>query len=215
MENQKILVLDFGGQYNQLIARRVRDLGVYSEVRPYTTSLEEIRSAGYCGIIFTGGPNSVFEENSPICSADIFELGIPILGICYGAQVMAHLLGGTVQHAETREYGSTDMVTDQGSALFAKVPQTTSCWMSHTDFIAVPPAGFAITAHTSSCPVAAMEDRERKLYAVQFHPEVQHTPQGQDILRGFLFDVCGCVGDWLMSSFIDRSVSAIREKVGN
>ncbi|BCI61398.1 glutamine-hydrolyzing GMP synthase [Solibaculum mannosilyticum] len=215
MENQKILVLDFGGQYNQLIARRVRDLGVYSEVRPYTTSLEEIRSAGYCGIIFTGGPNSVFEENSPICSADIFELGIPILGICYGAQVMAHLLGGTVQHAETREYGSTDMVTDQGSALFVKVPQTTSCWMSHTDFIAVPPAGFAITAHTSSCPVAAMEDRERKLYAVQFHPEVQHTPQGQDILRGFLFDVCGCVGDWQMSSFIDRSVTAIREKVGN
>nr|WP_317413365.1 glutamine-hydrolyzing GMP synthase [uncultured Solibaculum sp.] len=215
MENQKILVLDFGGQYNQLIARRVRDLGVYSEVRPYTTSLEDIRSAGYCGIIFTGGPNSVFEENSPICSADIFELGIPVLGICYGAQVMAHLLGGKVQHADTREYGSTDLIADQRSPLFAHVPQTTSCWMSHTDFIAMPPAGFSITAHTDSCPVAAMENKDRKLYAVQFHPEVQHTPQGQDMLKGFLFDVCGCVGDWQMSSFIDRSVAAIREKVGD
>ncbi len=215
MENQKILVLDFGGQYNQLIARRVRDLGVYSEVRPYTTSLEDIRSSGYCGIIFTGGPNSVFEKNSPICSADIFELGIPVLGICYGAQVMAHLLGGTVQHADTREYGSTDIVTDQNSPLFTHVPQTTSCWMSHTDFIAAPPAGFTVTAHTDSCPVAAMENKDRKLYAVQFHPEVQHTPQGQDMLKGFLFDVCGCVGDWQMSSFIDRSVAAIREKVGD
>ena len=178
MKHQKILVLDFGGQYNQLIARRVRDLGVYAEVKPYTTSIEAIKSERYIGIIFTGGPNSVYDEKSPKYSAEIFELGIPVLGICYGAQLMAYLLGGEVKAAPVREYGKTEITPDKTSHIFNDVADKTVVWMSHTDYIAKLPEGFISSAQSAACPVAAMENRERNLYAVQFHLEVQHTAEG-------------------------------------
>lgn len=215
MSQEKVIVLDFGGQYNQLIARRVRECNVYCEVYPHSISIEKIKQMQPKGIIFTGGPNSAYLEDSPICSKEIFELGIPILGICYGAQVMAHLLGGSVKTAPTSEYGKTEVAIHTSSALFTEVSPDTICWMSHTDYIEAPPAGFQITGHTPVCPVAAMECPQRSLYATQFHPEVMHTAQGQLMLSNFVRNICGCAGDWKMDSFVESTILAIREKVGS
>ena len=207
MNSELVLVLDFGGQYNQLIARRVRECNVYAEVIPYTTSLEDI--------IFTGGPNSVYKEDSPSYDKSIFEIGVPILGICYGSQLMAYKLGGEVATAPVSEYGKTDVEVDTSSLLFEGVSATTTTWMSHTDYIAKAPQGFKITGHTGNCPVAAMENAEKKLYAVQFHPEVMHSVEGQKMLHNFLFNVCKCTGDWKMDSFVETTIAQIREKVGD
>lgn len=215
MEREMIVVLDFGGQYNQLIARRVRECNVYCEVHPYNTGLDKLREMNPKGIIFTGGPNSVYGEGAPLCSCGIFELGIPILGICYGSQLMAQLLGGRVATAPVSEYGKTEVEVDTSSVLFEEVAQRTVCWMSHTDYIEAAPAGFTVTAHTPVCPVAAMENPEKKLYAVQFHPEVMHTQEGMKMLHNFVRKVCGCAGDWRMDSFVETSIRAIREKVGD
>ena len=214
MAKETVLVLDFGGQYNQLIARRVREAGVYSVVKSYKTPLEEIRAAGYKGIIFTGGPNSVYADDSPRCSAEILALGVPVLGICYGAQLMAWLSGGKVESAG-REYGSTAVTVDTSSLLFKGMQKEQTCWMSHTDYIASLPEGFRIVGHTPSCPCAAMENVEKKLYAVQFHPEVMHTVNGAQMLHNFLFRVCGCSGDWKMSSFVEEAVQKIRAQIGD
>lgn len=217
MENQLVLVLDFGGQYNQLIARRVRECGVYCEVIRYTTPLEEIAARKPVGIIFTGGPNSVYDEKSPHIAKEIFEMGIPILGICYGCQLMAYTLGGKVATCTTSEYGKTETIYDKSSALFSseELPERAISWMSHTDYISEAPEGFTVTAHTENCPVAAMENPERKLYAVQFHPEVNHTQQGLTMLDGFLKNVCGCTGDWTMGNYSKTAIAQIREKVGD
>lgn len=216
MDREMIIVLDFGGQYNQLIARRVRECHVYAEVFPYTTSLEKIKEINPRGIIFTGGPNSVYREDSPSCSDEIFKLGIPILGICYGAQLMAYKLGGEVKTAPVSEYGHTDVtIDDPQDVLFTDVEKNTVAWMSHTDYIARIPEGFRITAHTANCPVAAMSDPERRFYAVQFHPEVTHTREGQKILRHFVVDVCGCSGDWQMDSFVRTTVEELRARIGS
>lgn len=216
MDREMIIVLDFGGQYNQLIARRVRECHVYAEVFPYTTSLEKIKEINPRGIIFTGGPNSVYREDSPSCSDEIFKLGIPILGICYGAQLMAYKLGGEVKTAPVSEYGHTDVtIDDPQDVLFTDVEKNTVAWMSHTDYIARIPEGFRITAHTANCPVAAMSDPERRFYAVQFHPEVTHTREGQKILRHFVVDVCGCSGDWQMDSFVKTTVEELRARIGS
>ncbi|MCI9383127.1 MAG: glutamine-hydrolyzing GMP synthase, partial [Lachnospiraceae bacterium] len=215
MNREMVMVLDFGGQYNQLIARRVRECGVYCEVHPYTVSLQKIKKMNPKGIIFTGGPNSVYEEASPHYQKEIFEIGVPILGICYGSQMMAHTLGGTVKTAPVSEYGHTEVQVDKTSVLFRDVEEETAVWMSHTDYIETPPEGFRITAHTPVCPVAAMECPERKLYATQFHPEVMHTREGQKMLRAFVYEVCGCSGDWQMGSFVEESIRQIRDKVGS
>ena len=216
MSKELIIVLDFGGQYNQLIARRVRECNVYAEVHPYTLSLDKIREMNPKGIIFTGGPNSVYDESSPHYDKEIFELGIPILGICYGSQLMAYTLGGEVRTAPVSEYGHTEVQLDRSSVLFQDCDEdSTICWMSHTDYIAAVPADFRITAHTSVCPVAAMECTQRKLYATQFHPEVMHTREGAKMLRSFVYDVCGCSGDWQMGSFVEETILKIREKVGS
>ena len=217
MENQLVLVLDFGGQYNQLIARRVRECGVYCEVIRYTTPLEEIAARKPVGIIFTGGPNSVYDEKSPHIAKEIFEMGVPILGICYGCQLMAYTLGGKVATCTTSEYGKTETTYDKSSALFSseELPEQAISWMSHTDYISEAPEGFTVTAHTENCPVAAMENPERKLYAVQFHPEVNHTQQGLTMLDGFLKNVCGCTGDWTMGNYAKTAIAQIREKVGD
>lgn len=215
MEREIVLVLDFGGQYNQLIARRVRECSVYCEVHPYNMSLEKIKEINPKGIIFTGGPNSVYGDEAPHCSREIFELGIPILGICYGSQLMAHLLGGSTATAPTSEYGKTEVEVDNSSAIFENVSDKTICWMSHTDYIEKAPADFKVTATTPVCPVAAMECVEKKLYATQFHPEVTHTQEGVKILSNFLFKVCNCKGDWKMDSFVETSIDAIRKKVGS
>ena len=214
MNKETVIVLDFGGQYNQLIARRVRECNVYCEVHPYTMSLEEIAKMNPKGIIFTGGPNSVYAEDSPSCDKAIFEMGIPILGICYGSQLMAHLLGGKVATAPVSEYGHTEITVDKTSALFGDVEAKTVVWMSHTDYIETAPAGFRITAHSAVCPVAAMECPERGLYATQFHPEVMHTKEGMKMLSNFVYQVCGCSGDWKMDSFVETTIQSIREKVG-
>ena len=215
MERDTILILDFGGQYKQLIARRVRECQVYCEILPYTTALEELKSRDPKGIILTGGPSSVYDPASPTCDSALFSLGVPVLGICYGSQLMAHLLGGRVQPASVSEYGRTELTVDAAdSALFTDVPESTVCWMSHTDRITALPDGFRATAHTADCPVAAMEDADRRLYATQFHPEVEHTPQGADMLRRFVRDVCGCRGDWHMASFVEEQIPVLRERVG-
>ena len=205
--NEKILVLDFGGQYDQLIARKVREQHVYTEIKGYNhISPAEIEEKGYKGIIFTGGPNSVYEESSPKCDPVIFELGIPILGICYGDQLMAHLLGGQVKGAEAQsEYGKTKVFMT-GSMLFEGIPEESTCWMSHTDYIAKLPEGFSSIAATGKCSYAAMEDAKRKLYGVQFHPEVNHTVYGKQILHNFLFEICGCSGDWKMEDYLEHSI---------
>ena len=215
MEREMVIVLDFGGQYNQLIARRVRECNVYCEVHPYTMSIEKIREMNPKGIIFTGGPNSVYGEDSPTCSSEIYELGIPILGICYGSQLMAHMNGGKVTTAPVSEYGKTEVEVDNSSVLFEDVSPKTICWMSHTDYIEKAPENFRVTAHTPVCPVAAMENSEKKLYAVQFHPEVMHTQEGVKMLSNFVYKVCGCSGDWKMDSFVETTIAQIREKVGN
>lgn len=215
MDKELVIVLDFGGQYNQLIARRVRECGVYCEVHPYSMSLEKVKQMNPKGIIFTGGPNSVYGEDSPRCSKEIFELGIPVLGICYGSQLMAYLLEGQVETAPVSEYGKTEVDTDQSSLLFEGISPKTICWMSHTDYISKAPANFRITAHTPVCPVAGMEDAKRRLYAVQFHPEVMHTQEGKKMLSNFVYHICGCSGDWQMGSFVEKTVEEIKEKVGN
>ena len=215
MERETVIVLDFGGQYNQLIARRVRECNVYCEVYPYTMCLEKIKEMAPKGIIFTGGPNSVYGADSALCDKEIFELGIPVLGICYGAQVMALLLGGNVMAAPVSEYGKTEVETDKDAALFAEVSEKTICWMSHTDYIEKAPAGFKVTAHTPVCPVAAMECAEKNLYAVQFHPEVMHTAEGVKMLKNFVKNICGCSGDWKMDSFVETTIQEIRNKVGD
>ena len=215
MEKEMVIVLDFGGQYNQLIARRVRECNVYCEVHPYNISLDEIQAMKPKGIIFTGGPNSVYGEDSPRCSKDIFELGIPVLGICYGSQLMSYLLGGSVKTAPVSEYGKTEVDVDNTSVLFQGVADKSVCWMSHTDYIETAPADFRITAHTPVCPVAAMENAEKRLYAVQFHPEVMHTQEGMKMLSNFVYHVCHCVGDWRMDSFVESAIRQIREKVGS
>lgn len=215
MNKELILVLDFGGQYNQLIARRVRECNVYCEVHPYNMSLDKIKEMNPKGIIFTGGPNSVYGEDSPLCDKAIFELGIPVLGICYGSQLMSHILGGKVATAPVSEYGKTEVEVDVNSKIFKGVSEKTICWMSHTDYIEKAPEGFTITAHTPVCPVAAMECEAKNLYAVQFHPEVMHTQEGIKMLSNFVYNVCGCVGDWKMDSFVETTIKQIREKVGN
>lgn len=214
MKNETVIVLDFGGQYNQLIARRVRECHVYCEVLPYSTDIEKIKEKNPAGIIFTGGPNSVYTDGAPSCGKEIFELGIPVLGICYGSQLMAHILGGNVKRADKREYGKTEL-TLKKSLLFDGIDENTICWMSHTDYIEKVPEGFSVTAYTESCPVAAYENPEKKLYSVQFHPEVNHTPCGKDMLKNFLYKICGCKGDWLMSDFAKNAIASLKEKIGD
>lgn len=215
MTHQFCIVLDFGGQYNQLIARRVRECGVYCEVKSYKTPLEEIKRLNPVGIIFTGGPNSVYEESSPHISKEIFEMGIPILGICYGCQLMAYTLDGKVSTCINSEYGKTETFYDNSSLIFNELSDKSVSWMSHTDYISELPQGFKITAHTDNCPVAAMENAEKKLYAVQFHPEVNHTQNGLDMINGFLKNVCGCTGDWTMENYAKTAIADIRKKVGD
>ncbi|MEW6660983.1 MAG: glutamine-hydrolyzing GMP synthase [Bacillota bacterium] len=216
-EHQKelVIVLDFGGQYNQLIARRVRELNVYCEMLPYYTPVDKLVSRRPKGIIFSGGPASVYAENAPKINPAIYDTGIPILGICYGMQLMAKDLGGKVAPAgDAREYGKTVLNLCCNDALFLDLPKSQDCWMSHGDFIKLAPPGFRVDASTASSPVAAMSDPQRKLYGVQFHPEVKHTPYGQDMLRRFLFNICGCTGSWTMKSFVAEEVRAIRSRVG-
>ncbi len=215
MKNELVIVLDFGGQYNQLIARRVRECNVYCEVKPYTMPLEEIKELSPKGIIFTGGPNSVYDEKSPHIAKEIFEMGIPILGICYGSQLIAYTLGGKVETAPVSEYGHTEVTVETNDVIFNGVSPKTVCWMSHTDYIAEVPEGFKVTAHTPVCPVAAMSCDEKKIYATQFHPEVMHTAEGMKMLSNFVFNVCGCKGDWKMSSFVDDTIKNLKEKIGD
>ncbi len=216
MEKEMVIVLDYGGQYNQLIARRVRECNVYCEVQPYDMSIDKIKALNPKGIIITGGPNSVYGKDALLCDKELFELGVPVLGICYGSQLMAYMLGGKVETAPVSEYGHTEVEIDKKeSAIFEGVSGKTNCWMSHTDYIAAAPEGFTVTAHTPVCPVAAMENPSRKLYATQFHPEVVHTKEGQKMLSNFVYHVCGCKGDWKMDSFVETSIQQIREKVGN
>ena len=213
---EKIVVLDFGGQYNQLIARRVRECNVYCEILPYTASIDRIREMEPAGLIFTGGPNSVYDPRSPHVSPEIFSLGIPVLGICYGCQLMAYTLGGKVSpaaEASAREYGKTETRYNTDSVLFEQ--ENGISWMSHGDYISAPPEGFSVMAATAACPVAAMENPEKGLYGVQFHPEVNHTQFGQDMLRRFLFAVCGCKGEWRMESFIEKTVAELKEQIGD
>ena len=212
---EKILVLDFGGQYDQLIARRVRDLKVYAEIVSYAkTSPEKIREEGYKGIIFTGGPNSVYEEQSPHFDPAVLNLGIPVLGICYGCQLMAWMENGEICSAGSiSEYGKVTM-TVAPSDLYVGIPETSVCWMSHTDYVKTIPQGFSVNATTNSCPCAGMEDAARKLYAVQFHPEVTHTEFGTLILRNFLYRICGCAGDWSMEDYCGKAIAAMKEKIG-
>ena len=214
-EQETILIVDFGAQYNQLIARRVREARVYSEVVPYDVSIERVKEMNPKGIIFTGGPSSVHEADAPVCDPAIYDLGIPVLGICYGAQLMAQQLGGNTDSAEIREYGKKELHKTKDSVLFKDVEEGSVVWMSHTNYIASVPEGFEITAVTETCPVAAMENTKRSLYAVQFHPEVEHSQYGKELLRNFIYDVCQCQGLWTMENFIDEQVKTIREKVGN
>ena len=215
MKRETVIVVDFGGQYNQLVARRVRECNVYCEIYSYKTEIEKIKEMNPMGIILTGGPNSCYEEDSPTYTKELFELGIPVLGLCYGAQLMQHILGGKVEQAAVREYGKTEVFVDKSSRLFHDVSENTICWMSHFDYISQVAPGFAITAHTADCPVAAAENEEKKLYAIQFHPEVLHTVEGTKMLSNFVRGVCGCAGDWRMDSFVENSIQAIREKVGD
>ena len=216
MKRELVIVLDFGGQYNQLVARRVRESQVYCEIYSYRTDLETIKKMNPKGIILTGGPNSCYLEDSPTYSRELFELGIPVLGLCYGAQLMMHVLGGKVERADVREYGKTEVLVDkQDSRIFENVSSKTICWMSHFDYISQIAPGFEITAHTADCPVAAAENAEKQLYAIQFHPEVLHTAEGSKMLYNFVRNVCGCAGDWRMDSFVENSIQEIREKVGD
>ena len=217
MEHQMVIVLDFGGQYNQLIARRVRECGVYCEVKPYTTPLAQLKAMDPIGIIFTGGPNSVYLADSPKVDPEIFTWGVPILGICYGCQLMAHLLGGQVTEAQddtAREYGKTVTYYDTACKLFQGLPEQGISWMSHGDYMAKVPEGFTLAARSDACPNVAIADEARGFYGVQYHPEVNHTEHGTDMIRNFLYEVCHAVGDWTMGDYKRTAVAAIREKVG-
>lgn len=214
MDKELVLVIDFGGQYNQLVARRIRECNVYCEIYSYKTDLEKIKAMKPRGIILTGGPSSCYEEGAASCSPELFALGIPVLGLCYGAQLMAQVLGGRVARASAREYGKTEVDVDTSSRLFAGVSPHTVCWMSHFDYIARMAPGFRAIAATENCPVAAAECEEKKLYAIQFHPEVLHTAEGSKMLYNFVRSICGCRGDWRMDSFVEENIRAIREKVG-
>lgn len=240
MDQEKVIVIDFGGQYNQLVARRVRECSVYCEIYSYRTDIAQIKAMNPKGIILTGGPNSCYEADSPTYTKELFELGIPVLGLCYGAQLMSHILGGKVEKAPVREYGKTEVFVNPDSPLFANVgapidgqavsdcvipgatceehktdTHMTICWMSHFDYISKTAPGFRIVAHTADCPVAAAENAEKKLYAIQFHPEVLHTEEGSKMLHNFVRNICGCAGTWRMDSFVERSIQEIREKVGS
>ena len=212
---EKVIVIDFGGQYNQLVARRVRECNVYCEIYSYRTDIEQIKAMNPKGIILTGGPNSCYEPDSPTYTKELFELGIPVLGLCYGAQLMMHVLGGKVEKAPVREYGKTVVFVDTTSPLFGDVSEKTICWMSHFDYISKVAPGFSIAAHTADCPVAAAENREKKLFAIQFHPEVLHTQEGTKMLHNFVRGVCGCAGTWRMDHFVEHTIEVIREKVGD
>ena len=242
MDQEKVIVIDFGGQYNQLVARRVRECNVYCEIYSYRTDIEQIKAMNPKGIILTGGPNSCYEKDSPTYTKELFELGVPVLGLCYGAQLMMHILGGKVEKAPVREYGKTEVFVNPASPLFSEVGAAgheiakassgaeiteamredhsrnshyTICWMSHFDYISKPAPGFSIVAHTADCPVAAAENRESNLYAIQFHPEVLHTQEGSKMLYNFVRGVCGCAGSWRMDSFVESAIREVREKVGN
>lgn len=215
MSRETVIVIDFGGQYNQLVARRVRECNVYCEIYSYKTDLEKIREMNPKGIILTGGPNSCYEPGAATCSPELFEMGVPVLGLCYGAQLMMQVLGGKVEKAPVREYGKIEVMVDNHSALFQNVSPKTVCWMSHNDYIAQIAPGFGICAHTADCPVAAAENPDRKLYAIQFHPEVLHTVEGMKMLSNFVYQVCGCAGDWKVDSFVKQSIETIRNKVGD
>lgn len=211
---QKVLVLDFGGQYNQLIARRVRELNVYCELMSYHADLEKIRAFDPIGIILTGGPKNVYADDSPKCDSRIFSLGIPVLGICYGSQLIAYELGGEVSHAPQGEYGKTEISYSLDSQLLKEVDEKAICWMSHMDYVSKAPVGFSVLASTKNCPVAAFGDSLRRIYGVQFHPEVRHTQFGMQILKNFLYEVCGAQGDWTMASFAESAVAQLRERIG-
>ncbi len=215
MNQEKVIVIDFGGQYNQLVARRVRECQVYCEIYSYKTDLEQIREMNPKGIILTGGPNSCYEDDSPTYTKELFELGVPILGLCYGAQLMQLLLGGTVEKAPVREYGKIEVQVEQSSPLFHDVSEKTVCWMSHNDYISHVADGFEIVAHTADCPVAAAQNLDRNLYAIQFHPEVLHTVEGTKMLYNFVRNICGLAGTWRMDSFVQNSIQEIRKKVGD
>ena len=215
MNKELVIVIDFGGQYNQLVARRVRECNVYCEIYSYKTDIEKIKEMNPKGIILTGGPNSCYEEGAPTYTKELFELGIPVLGLCYGAQLMQHVLGGKVERASVREYGKTQVHVDTTSALFQDVSEDTICWMSHFDYISQTAPGFRIVATTADCPVAAAEKADQKLYAIQFHPEVLHTVEGKKMLHNYVYHVCGCSGDWRMDSFVEETIKQIRDKVGN
>ena len=215
MQKELVVVIDYGGQYNQLVARRVRESNVYCEIYSYKTDLEKIWAMNPKGIILTGGPNSCYAEGAPKAPKELFEKGVPILGLCYGAQMMMHVLGGRVETPEVGEYGKTEIQYDTSSVLFSGLPESSVCWMSHFDRIAEIAPDFRITAHTSNCPAAAVENASKNLYALQFHPEVLHTINGTEMIRRFVIEVCGCKGDWRMDSFVEEQIALIREKVGN
>ena len=216
MKNELVIVIDFGGQYNQLVARRVRECNVYCEIYSYKIDIEKIKEMNPKGIILTGGPNSCYEEGAATYSKELFELGIPVLGLCYGAQLMQHILGGKVEKALVREYGKTEVIVDdETSPIFEGVSKNTICWMSHFDYISKIAPGFVTTSHTADCPTASAENKEKNLYAIQFHPEVLHTEEGTKMLSNFVMKVCKCSGDWRMDSFVEESIKKIREKVGN
>ncbi|WML46447.1 glutamine-hydrolyzing GMP synthase [Neobacillus sp. PS3-40] len=210
-----IVVLDFGSQYNQLITRRIREFGVYSELHPHTITAEEIKKLNPTGIILSGGPNSVYDENSFRCDENIFEMGLPILGICYGMQLMTINFGGKVEKATQREYGKAVLTVQNQSKLFHELPNEQIVWMSHGDLVVEAPQGFTVDGTNPSCPIAAMSNEERNFYAVQFHPEVRHSVYGNDLLKNFVFNVCQCKGDWSMENFIEVEMEKIRQKVGN
>lgn len=215
MDREKIIVIDFGGQYNQLVARRVRECQVYCEIYSYKTDLKKIKQMNPKGIILTGGPNSCYEDGAASCGRELFEMGIPVLGLCYGAQLMMHVLGGSVTKAPVREYGKIEVTVDKSSSLFENISDKTICWMSHNDYIEKEAPGFRIIAHTPDCPVASAECVDKQLYAIQFHPEVLHTPEGTKMLSNFVYKICGCAGDWNMDAFVENTVLSIRKKIGS
>ncbi|MFX4262053.1 glutamine-hydrolyzing GMP synthase [Pelotomaculum propionicicum] len=214
-EQELVIVLDFGGQYSHLIARRIRELKVFCEMLPFSTPVEEIKKRNPKGVVFSGGPSSVYQDNAPVCDPAFYEMGVPVLGICYGMQLMAQQLGGQVSRANHREYGKTELTVLESRDLLSCLGPVEQCWMSHGDLVESPPPGFTVTARTVKAPVAAMAQTGKNLYAVQFHPEVVHTPKGQDILKAFLYDICGCRGLWNMGSFLEKTIAEIREQVGD
>lgn len=216
MSHQNVLILDFGGQYNQLIARRVRDLGVYCEIIPFRkATVEKIREYSPIGLIFTGGPNSVYAENAPQIDPAVLSMGVPVLGLCYGCQLIAHTLGGKVETAPAREFGKTATHFNTTSPLFTDLPEEATTWMSHVDYVGKLPEGFESIAHTDHCPVAAMQNLNKKIFGFQYHPEVEHTQNGSKMLRNFLYNICGAVGDWSMKDYCNTAIAQVREKVGD